>query len=67
MTQMEAHQAKSIQILGARRTEHKKKFTGAMPFVGPGSGGKNNWKIFCFLFFMFFISIFHVYSQSLEV
>ena len=45
---MEADQTKSIQILAVRRTEQKKKlilkkrFTEAMPFVGPESSGKNN-------------------------
>ena len=48
---------------GARKKKFNKKFTGAMAFIGPESGGKNNWKIF-FLFFMFFMPIFHVYTQS---
>ena len=45
---MEADQAKSIQILAVRRSEQKKKlflkkkFAGAMPFVGPEPSGKNN-------------------------
>ena len=48
MIQMKADQTKSIQILAVRRTEQKKKlslkkkFAGAMPFVGPESSGKNN-------------------------
>ena len=50
---------------GARKKKFNKKFTGAMAFIGPESGGKNNWKIF-FLFFMFFMPIFHVYTQSLD-
>ena len=41
---MEVYQAKSIQILAGRseKKNFNKKFTGAMDFIGPESGGKNN-------------------------
>ena len=44
ITQMEAHQAKSIQILPGQRKKSffEENFTGAMPFVEPESSGKNN-------------------------
>ena len=68
---MEAHKVRSMQILAIRRMERKKKrflekkIQKPCPLWDQGLAERITKKDFFFLFFLFFMSIFRVYSRSL--